>query len=76
MDYRAKRLEYNVLSIPEYWVVDPLTSRVTIFNLVEELYEGAEFAGAERIVSGTFPELTLTVEQIIGAGAIPSTEEN
>ena len=35
----------------------------------EELYEGAEFAGTEQIVSGIFPELTLTVEQIIWAGA-------
>jgi Uma2 family endonuclease len=49
---------------------------VTIFALVEELYEGTEFAITERIVSGTFPELTLTVEQIIWAGAIPSVEEN
>jgi len=48
------------------------TSKVTIFTLVEELYEGTEFAGVEQIVSGTFPELTLTVEQMIWAGAIPS----
>ena len=75
-DYRAKRVEYNVLNIPEYWVVDPLTSKVTIFTLVEELYEGTEFAGTEQIVSSTFPELNLTVEQIIRAGGIPSDEEN
>lgn len=75
-DYRAKRVEYNVLNIPEYWVVDPLTSKVMIFTLVEELYEGMEFVGAEQIVSGTFPELTLTSEQIIWAGVIPSAEEN
>ncbi len=75
-DYRAKRVEYNVLNIPEYWVVDPLISKVTIFTLVEELYEGTEFTGTEQIVSGTFPELTLTVEQIIWAGAIPTAEEN
>jgi hypothetical protein len=49
---------------------------VTIFTLVEELYEGAEFVGTEQIVSGTFPELTLTAEQITWAGAIPSAEEN
>lgn len=75
-DYRAKRVEYNVLNIPEYWVVDPLTLKVTIFKLVEELYEGTEFAGTEQIVSGIFPELTLRVEQMIWAGVIPSAEEN
>lgn len=67
-DYRAKRVEYNVLNIPEYWVVDPITSKVTIFVLVEELYEGTEFTGIQQIISGIFPELTLTTEQIIGAG--------
>lgn len=64
-DYRAKRVEYNVLSIPEYWVVDPLASKVTIFTLVEELYESAEFTGNQTLVSSIFPELQLTVEQIM-----------
>ncbi len=69
-DYRAKRVEYNVLNIPEYWVVDPLTTKVTIFTLIEELYEGTEFAGNEQIVSDVFPELDLTTEQIIGGEVI------
>jgi Uma2 family endonuclease len=68
-DYRAKRVEYNVLDIPEYWVVDLLNNKITVFTLVEELYEPAEFAGSERIVSQTFPELELTVEQVLTAGA-------
>nr|WP_256995777.1 Uma2 family endonuclease [Halomicronema hongdechloris] len=25
-DYRAKRAEYSVLDIPEYWICDPLNS--------------------------------------------------
>ncbi|MGB7441675.1 MAG: Uma2 family endonuclease [Coleofasciculaceae cyanobacterium] len=75
-DYRAQLVEYNVLNIPEYWVVDPLTSKAMSFTLVEELYEGAEFIGTEQIVSGIFPELRLTVEQIIGAGVVSGVEEN
>lgn len=38
-DYRAKRVEYNVRDIPEYWIVDLLNNKVTVFTLVEELYE-------------------------------------
>ncbi|MBW4453426.1 MAG: Uma2 family endonuclease [Nostoc indistinguendum CM1-VF10] len=45
VDYRAKRVEYNVLNIPEYWIVDPLTNKVTVFTLIEELYEPVEFVG-------------------------------
>ncbi|WP_331001341.1 Uma2 family endonuclease [Nostoc sp. WHI] len=67
VDYRAKRVEYNVLNIPEYWIVDPLTNKVTIFMLIEELYEPIEFVGSDRIQSQTFPELELTAEQVLTA---------
>jgi len=67
VDYRAKRVEYNVLNIPEYWIVDPLTDKVTVFTLIEELYEPVEFVGSQCIQSQTFPELELTVEQMLTA---------
>jgi Uma2 family endonuclease len=38
------------------------------FTLIEDLYEPAEFVGAERIQSSTFPDLQLTVEQVFSAG--------
>ncbi len=73
VDYRAKRVEYNILNIPEYWIVDPLTNKVTVFTLIEELYEPVEFVGSDtcggklRIDSKIFPELKLTVEQVLSA---------
>ncbi|MCL1466687.1 Uma2 family endonuclease [Argonema galeatum] len=67
-DYRAKRVEYNVRDIPEYWIVDLLTNKVTVFTLIEELYEPVEFTGSDSIVSGTFPELELTVDLVLTAG--------
>ncbi|MFN6513937.1 MAG: Uma2 family endonuclease [Nostoc sp. CreGUA01] len=67
VDYRAKRVEYNVLNIPEYWIVDPLTTKVTVLSLIEELYEPIEFVSSDRIDSKIFPELKLTVEQVLSA---------
>jgi Uma2 family endonuclease len=67
VDYRAKRVEYNVLNISEYWIVDPLSNKVTVFTLIEELYEPVEFVGTEFIQSATFPGLKLTVEQVLSA---------
>ncbi|MBD2503770.1 Uma2 family endonuclease [Anabaena azotica] len=67
VDYRAKRVEYNVLNISEYWIVDILSNKVTVFTLIEELYEPVEFVGTEFIQSATFPELRLTVEQVLSA---------
>jgi len=66
-DYRAKRVEYNLREIPEYWVVDPLAAKVTIFTLIDDLYEGQEFVGDAIAQSTTFPTLQLTVTQILTA---------
>lgn len=64
-DYRAKRAEYNVLGIPEYWIVDPLEAKVSVLSLIEGWYEVAEFRGSELIQSSTFPGLILTAEQVL-----------
>ncbi len=64
-DYRFKRSEYSVVGIPEYWIVDPAEQKVTVLNLVEGFYEQIEFRGNERIVSQTFPELVLNLEQVL-----------
>ncbi|MEO1146751.1 MAG: Uma2 family endonuclease [Cyanobacteria bacterium J06638_22] len=65
VDYRAKRAEYSVLEIPEYWIVDPLLAKVTILTLVEGWYDAAEFAGEMGIESPTFPEFSQKVEQLL-----------
>jgi Uma2 family endonuclease len=65
VDYRAKRAEYSVLDIPEYWIVDPLLAKVTILTLTEGWYDATEFTDTDFLQSPTFPELTQTVEQIL-----------
>ncbi|MFP4296847.1 MAG: Uma2 family endonuclease [Spirulinaceae cyanobacterium] len=64
-DYRSKFSEYAVLNIPEYWIVDPLQSQVTICTLVEGLYDTAIFRGEERIISPTFPQLELSANAVL-----------
>ncbi len=66
-DYRAKRSEYAVLDIPEYWIIDPIKAQVTICSLLDGAYDDRIFQGEEAIVSPTFPELDLTAEQILMA---------
>jgi Uma2 family endonuclease len=65
VDYRAKRSEYSVLEIPEYWVVDPLLEKITIFTLSEGWYEPAEFHNIDRLQLPAFPNLNLSAEQIL-----------
>jgi Uma2 family endonuclease len=70
-DYRSKQIEYAVRDIPEYWVVDPIAQKVTVFTLTEGMYDGAEFSGSDLIQSPTFPQLQLTVAAVLTAGANP-----
>ncbi|NET56606.1 MAG: Uma2 family endonuclease [Symploca sp. SIO2E6] len=65
VDYRAKRSEYTVLGIPEYWIVDPIAGKITICELIEGFYDTKEFVAQEQIRSSTFKELHLTVAQVL-----------
>ncbi|MEB3336199.1 MAG: Uma2 family endonuclease [Leptolyngbyaceae bacterium] len=67
-DYRAKRVEYNVLNIPEYWIVDPTENKIIVFSLIEDLYEVQQFTNSEPIASAIFSSLALTANQVLMAG--------
>ena len=77
-DYIDKLEEYQRLAIPEYWIVDylalgsrtylgnPKEAAVFVFLLDEAgKYQYTRFRDTDRIVSRTFPELNLTVAQIL-----------
>jgi Uma2 family endonuclease len=63
-DYRYKRSEYAALEVPEYWIVDPLTTKITVLFLEEGFYEESVFTDKQQIGSRLFPELLITVEQV------------
>lgn len=69
-DYRYKRSEYAALEVPEYWIVNPLESKVTLLRWEEGWYEELLLTGKQTIPSPSFPELSLTVEQILAAGSL------
>jgi Uma2 family endonuclease len=69
-DYRYKRSEYAALEIPEYWIVDPLTRKISLLLLEEGLYEAKEFEQTQLITSLAFPEIELTVAQVLGASEL------
>ena len=64
-DYRAKRAEYSVLDIPEYWIVDPLKEMVTGCTLLEGWYEATEHQGQEVMEPVLFSDLKVGVEKIL-----------
>ncbi len=66
-DYRSKRSEYGLLEIPEYWIVDPIKTRITLCVLAHQFYDSAVLQGNDLIRSPTFPYLSLTAAQILAA---------
>lgn len=79
-DYALKLEEYELFAIGEYWIVDylalggrrfignPKQPTISVYSLVEGEYKLSQFRGDDRIQSPTFPELTLTAQQIFQAG--------
>ena len=64
IDYRYKRSEYAVAGIPEYWIIDPGSKKVTVLQLVEGFYEEEVYTNDDLIVSPTFSELSIAVEKL------------
>ena len=69
-DYRYKRSEYAARGIAEYWIVDPIAQKVTVFEWVEGFYEEKTYVGDEAIASPIFAKvlfanLELTAAEIL-----------
>jgi Uma2 family endonuclease len=64
-DYEEKVIQYGAIGVPEYWLVDPDRSMVSVGVLVDGGYRFRVFRGREAIVSGVLPGLDLRVEQVL-----------
>jgi Uma2 family endonuclease len=79
-DYLMKAGEYELIGIPEYWIVDylglggrrfignPKQPTLSVCQLVDGEYQVKQFRGIDQIESMAFPGLQLTAEQIFSAG--------
>lgn len=76
-DYARKVEEYALLGIPEYWIIDykglggiafigrPKQPTFTVYSLVGEEYTPQLFRLGDPVISPTFPQLQLRLEDIL-----------
>jgi Uma2 family endonuclease len=81
-DYHKKYADYEEMGIPEYWIVDyaalggreyigkPKQPTILVCCLDEGEYQVRKFQSSDGVVSPTFPELNLTVQEIFQAGNV------
>jgi Uma2 family endonuclease len=79
-DYAKKLEDYELLGIPEYWIVDyralggrrfigsPKVPTVSVYTLVDGVYQVRQFRAGDAIVSAIFPELSLSAAEILTVG--------
>ena len=67
-DYRYKRSEYAARGILEYWIVDPISLKVTVLEWVEGLYEEQVYVGDDPIGSVLLGKLDLTASRLLQGG--------
>ena len=64
-----ERSQYQARGILEYWIIDPMEQKITVFTLVEGLYEEAVFTREAEIISTLLPPgSSLTASKVLQAG--------
>jgi Uma2 family endonuclease len=68
-DYQEKRADYAALGIPEYWIVDPQTERITVLTLQGKQYRlHGEFAPGEQATSVLLSGFSVDPSAVFEAG--------
>ncbi len=68
-DYQKKRFDYADLGIPEYWIVDPQTERITVLTLSGREYRShGEFAPGQSAQSVLLEGFEVAVSDVFAAG--------
>lgn len=64
-DYVDKRAQYEARGIKEYWIADRHKQKVTVLTLESDRYEETVCKGTTVLRSKSFPNSTITAEQVL-----------
>ena len=60
-DYMTKLFKYRTAGVREYWIVDPMKQRVTVYFFEKELVE--EYSFGTEIPVGIYEEFSIKIEE-------------
>ncbi len=78
-DYHKKFADYEIIGIPEYWIVDyaalgsrefigdPKQPTIFVCELIDGEYRKKMYRGNDLIISPLFPDINLTAQQVFNA---------
>lgn len=62
MDYHRKLLRYSAAGVREYWIVDPLKNRITVYDFDQE--ETTEYTFSDSVNAGICKDLSIDFSQL------------
>jgi Uma2 family endonuclease len=67
-DIQVKRADYAEAGISEYWIVDPVSSTISVLKLDDGRYmEHGVFGRGERATSALLPDFSVHVDEVLDA---------
>ncbi len=62
MDYNKKLLKYGTAGVREYWIVDPIKHRITVYNFEHDTIE--EYSFSDKIKAGIYDDFEIDFSEI------------
>lgn len=57
MDYNKKLLKYGTAGVREYWIVDPMKERITVYNFEHDTVE--EYSFSDKVKAGIYEDFEI-----------------
>ena len=63
MDYCTKLFQYRNTGVREYWIVDPMKNRITVYNFFADDME--EYSFSDTVQVGIYEDLTIDFSELL-----------
>lgn len=62
LDYNKKLLKYGTAKVKEYWIVDPVKQRITVYNFEYDAIE--EYSFSDKVKAGIYEDLEIDFSEM------------